>query len=108
MYHPGAPIPTAKSLLVIGVGQAEGAREAVLRIPVPRGRPHWYQGGRSLPNGIASIDDGHGSDNPVMRLVGMKGERDVDDQTTAETMCSPRVHAFDHLGDWRPESLIRN
>ncbi len=55
---------------------------------------------RYLPDFVVRIDDGHGPDDPLMLVVEVKGERDVDDQIKAETMRSLWVPGVNNLGDW--------
>jgi type III restriction enzyme len=55
---------------------------------------------RYLPDFVVRIDDGHGADDPLMLVVEVKGERDVDDQIKAETMRSLWVPGVNNLGDW--------
>lgn len=55
---------------------------------------------RYLPDFVVKLDDGRGSDDPLMVVVEIKGERDTDDQIKAETMRTFWVPGVNNLGDW--------
>lgn len=55
---------------------------------------------RYLPDFVVRVDDGHGPDDPLMLIVEIKGERDIDDQIKAETMRTLWVPGVNNLGDW--------
>ena len=55
---------------------------------------------RYLPDFIVKLDDGHGPDDPLMLVVEIKGERDIDDQIKAETMRTLWVPGVNNLGDF--------
>ena len=68
---------------------------------LPGGKSHVnYVVGDSGWETVVRIDDGHGPDDPLMLVVEVKGERDVDDQIKAETMRSLWVPGVNNLGDW--------
>ena len=55
---------------------------------------------RYLPDFVVRVDDGRGPDDPLMLVVEIKGERDIDDQVKAETMRTLWVPGVNNLGDW--------
>ncbi len=55
---------------------------------------------RYLPDFVVRVDDGRGPDDPLMLVVEIKGERDIDDQIKAETMRTLWVPGVNNLGDW--------
>lgn len=55
---------------------------------------------RYLPDFVVRVDDGHGPEDPLMVVVEIKGERDVDDQIKAETMRTLWVPGVNNLGNW--------
>jgi len=61
---------------------------------------------RYLPDFIVKLDDGHGADDPLMLVVEIKGERDIDDQIKAETMRTLWVPGVNNLGDFGRWSFI--
>src|SRR5690606_20024116 len=55
---------------------------------------------RYLPDFVVKVDDGRGPADPLMVVVEIKGERDMDDQIKAETMRTLWVPGVNNLGDW--------